>query len=184
MSKFAHLELIPGAGNVGRHCVRPHPNQLVCPAVQRRQTFVKGNGVEPFLGTKIRITSGNAKREICETLGKSRQRGSTTKSVFRHEQIRSPKSWLLSMLLESMISWELRLQSLAMCNFEVAATRVSEPRPQVPREFDLTWVQELLLHFCLPHAESLQKGIHFRNMVRLLWCALGQRTESSPNPSK
>ena len=71
---------------------RPHPKQLVCPTVQRRQTFEKGDGVwSHFLGTKIRTTSGNAKREICETLGKSHTRGESHRKRLPTFSVEEPK---------------------------------------------------------------------------------------------
>ena len=64
---------------------RLHANQLVCPTVQRRQTFVKGNGVwSHFWGPRSGQRQGTPNEKFAKPWASPTKGGSTTESVTRN----------------------------------------------------------------------------------------------------
>ena len=64
---------------------RLHANQLVCPTVRRRQTFVKGNGVwSHFWGPRSGQRQGTPNEKFAKPWASPTKGGSTTESVSRY----------------------------------------------------------------------------------------------------
>ena len=61
--------------------MRPHPNQLVCPTVRRRQTFVKGNVWSHFWGPRSGQRQGTPNEKFAKPWASPTRGGSTTESV-------------------------------------------------------------------------------------------------------